>query len=84
LTGDGYSLAMDKNNNRKMRIATGQKAANDGAMSEETCDALFARAADLAYAYFGDATDDHIECVYARLVMNHAIGAGEAGAVTVH
>ena len=75
---------MDKNNNRKMRIAQGQKAANDGDMSEETCDELFARAADLAYDNFDDVTDDHIECVYARLVLNHAVGAGEDGAVTVH
>lgn len=59
-------------------------AANDCAMSEETCDALFEAAADLAYQSFGDVTDDHIEAVYHRLLINHQWGAGEVGAVTVH
>lgn len=75
---------MDKINNWKIRIAPGLEAANNDAMSEETADALFARATDLAYQHFPDATDDHIEHVYLRLIVNHQWGAGEAGAVTAH
>ncbi|KAA0910660.1 hypothetical protein [Pusillimonas sp. ANT_WB101] len=53
-------------------------------LAETTRDALFDQAADLVYQAFADPTDDHIECVYLRLVFNHLGGAGDAGAVTVH
>jgi hypothetical protein len=75
---------MDKTNAREIRIDPASEAANNGCMSEETADALFARATDLAYQAFEDATDDHIETIYHRIVFNHRCGAGEAGAVTVH
>jgi len=73
---------MDKTNN--IKIDPAQRAAQNDAMSEETADALFSHAADLAYDAFADTTDDHIEGVFARLVLNHAWGLGDEGAVTVH
>jgi len=75
---------MDKVNNRKVRIGAALPLGENPGMSEEICDALFDRAVDLAYKWFGDPTDDHIEAVYHRLVLNHQWGAGDAGAVTVH
>lgn len=65
-------------------MAPNQEAANNPDMSEEICDALFADATELTYQSFDDPTDDHIECVYHRLVANHQWGLGYAGAVTVH
>ena len=65
-------------------MAPNFEAAQNSGMSEETYDALFSEAAELAYQSFDDVTDDHIECVYYRLVSNHQWGLGYAGAVTVH
>lgn len=75
---------MDKVNNRKIRIPAALPPNDNAGMSEEIADALFDRAVDLAYKTFDDPTDDHIETVYHRLVLNHQWGVGEAGAVTVH
>ncbi|MGB3290963.1 MAG: hypothetical protein WBA83_16950 [Burkholderiaceae bacterium] len=75
---------MDKPDNRKMRIAAALPQDHNPGMSEEICNALFERAADLAYDSFDDVTDDHIEAVYHRLMLNHQWGVGEAGVVTVH
>lgn len=46
--------------------------------------ALRDEAADLAMDAFDDPSDDHIDCIYLRLVNNRAWGLGYAGAVTVH
>lgn len=68
-----------------MRIEETEAALQHAPMDEQVADALFERATDLAYQHFGqDTTDDHIEAVYHRLVLNHQWGAGDAGAVTVH
>lgn len=75
---------MDKINHRKLRIASALPHADNAGMSEEMHEALFEAACDLAYRTFDEPSDDHIECVYARLVLNHAAGAGEDGAVTRH
>ena len=75
---------MDKTNNWKLRIHDPLPLDHNPGMSEETCNALFDRATDLAYRTFDDVTDDHVETVYHRLLLNHQWGAGEAGAVTVH
>ena len=77
-----YICDMDKNN--KTGIPLTQEAPHNLEMSEETADALFAQATDLAHQAFPGASDGHVECVYARLIVNHAYGAGAAGAVTVH
>lgn len=75
---------MDKINNRKIRIAAPLPHMDNAGMSEEMHEALFEAAADLAYQSFDEVSDDHIEAVYHRLLMNHQWGAGDAGAVTVH
>ena len=71
-------------NHRKIRIADALPLDENPDMSEELCDWLFERAANLAYKAFDDVTDDHVEAVYHRLVLNHQWGAADAGAVTVH
>src|SRR5690606_30252017 len=79
----GYSGPMNKKKgDRKMRIATSAKLGHHPGMTERSRDALFERATDLAYRAFDDATDDHIEGVYERLLLNHHWGLGDAGAVT--
>lgn len=72
------------NTNRKIRIAPALPLHDNARMDEETADALFADATELAYIHFDDVSDDHIEGVYARLILNHTWGLGDAGAVTVH
>ena len=68
-----------------MRIEEVVKAPHTAPMTDEVADALYARATDLAYNAFGqDTSDDHIEAVFERLVMQWRWGAGVDGAVTVH
>jgi len=75
---------MDKNNTRKIRIPPPLPPGHTAGMDEYICDGLFERAVNLAYRSFVDPTDDHIEAIYHRLVLNHQWGAGDAGAVTMH
>ena len=58
--------------------------AHNPCMTEDECNALFADAAELAYRYFGWADDEHIECIYHRLLLNYPLGLGYAGALTLH
>lgn len=68
-----------------MRIEEVVKAPHHAPMTDEVADALYERATDLAYAAFGqDTSDDHIDTVYERVVVNWLWGAGVDGAVTVH
>lgn len=68
-----------------MRIEGTEAALHYPQMDEQIADALFERATDLAYAAFGqDTSDDHIDAVYERVVVNWLWGAGVDGAVTVH
>lgn len=54
-------------------------------LSEHTLTGLFDQALDLAYERFGEGTtDDHVEAVCDRLVLNWQWGLDAAGAVTVH
>lgn len=53
--------------------------------TESTLADLFDKAVDLTYLRFGPgATDDHVEAVCDRLVLNWQWGLDAAGAVTVH
>ena len=68
-----------------MRIEETEAALHHAPMDEQVADALFERATDLAYNAFGqDTSDDHIDVVYERVVVNWLWGAGVDGAVTVH
>ena len=68
-----------------MRIEEVVKAPHTAPMTDEVADALYERAAALAYNAFGqDTSDDHIDTVYERVVVNWLWGAGVDGAVTVH
>lgn len=68
-----------------MRIEEGARAPHTAPMTDEVADALYERATDLAYAAFGqDTSDDHIDAVYERVVVNWLWGAGVDGVVTVH
>ena len=68
-----------------MRIEETEAALHHAPMDEQVADALFERATDLAYNAFGqDTSDDHIDAVYERVVVNWLWGAGVDGAVTVH
>lgn len=53
-------------------------------MNENTRAELLNEAFDLAYEAFEAPTDEHIEWVFERLLFNHAVGVGMAGAVTLH
>ena len=77
---------MDKNNNRKVRMAGSLQLADNAAMDEQIYVdmALRDEAADLANRAFDDPSDDHIECIHARLAINRLWGLSNAGAVTVH
>lgn len=65
-------------------MAPGPQFAHNPAMDEDTLNALFAQATELAYRSFDYPSDDHIEAIYRRLLVNHQWGAGDDGAVTVH
>lgn len=68
-----------------MRIETTGALPHTAPMTDEVADALYERATALAYNAFGqDTSDDHIDTVYERVVVNWLWGAGVAGAVTVH
>lgn len=68
-----------------MRIEEADSELHHAPMDEHVADALYERATDLAYAAFGqDTSDDHIDAVYERVVVNWLWGAGVDGAVTVH
>lgn len=54
------------------------------AMDDQTCELLFDEAVGLAFGAFDEPSEDHVECVYVRLRINHAWGLGDAGATTVH
>jgi len=75
---------MDKINPRKARIDVATETAENAGMDEEIYEALFEDAHRLAYRYFREPTDEHIKCVYFRLVKNREWGTGDEGAVTVH
>jgi hypothetical protein len=79
-----YSLVMDETNTRKVRIAAALPLVDNAGMSEETYEALFDHATDLAYQAFDDPTDEHIVAIYMRLLINHLWGCDDMGAVTVH
>ena len=53
-------------------------------MNEKTCNDLFERAVSAAYNTFKQASDDHIQGVFERLVWNHVRGLALHGATTVH
>ena len=72
---------MDKNS--KVRMPTGQEAANDVYMEDDTHEALVERAVGLAYETFPDTTDAPITGVYAWLVWCSRRGV-QADSVTVH
>ena len=57
---------------------------DNGPMTEHQAQTLFDQAVDLAYQAFAEPDDEHILCVYSRLIWNYQRGLGEAGAVTVH
>lgn len=51
------------------------------AVNDDTCEMFFDEAVSLAYQHFDEPTDDHIVCVFERLIWNWG---GSDGAVTVH
>lgn len=53
-------------------------------MNQEIRNDLHDEAVDLAFRHFEDPTDEHIECIRARLEYNYWSGLGNEGAVTVH
>ena len=53
-------------------------------MYEDLLEEVKEEALMLALAAFEDPSDDHIEGVYQRLLVNYAYGQGADGAVTVH
>lgn len=68
-----------------MRIEEIDATLHTPPMDETVADALMDRAADLAYRAFGEETsDDHIEWVYQRLVINWRWGLSVSGATTIH
>ncbi len=77
---------MDKNNNRKVRIGGGAYTAENAAMDSQIYVdmALRDEAEDLARRAFTEPSDEHVECIHARLALNNLWGLGDAGAVTVH
>lgn len=53
-------------------------------MNERTKQIIRDQAFDLAYQAFADPDDEHILCVYSRLIWNYQRGLADDGAVTVH
>ena len=53
-------------------------------MSQEILNYLYDEAVDLAFRHFEDPTDEHIDWIRERLILNWSWGLGFAGAVTVH
>ena len=53
-------------------------------MDSDTFQMLHDAALELAYRYFDEPTDDHIEAIFERLEHNYWRGLGMEGAVTVH
>lgn len=58
--------------------------AHNGPMSEPEHPALFDLAVDLAHQAFAEPDDEHVMCIYSRLLWNWQRGIGDDGAVTVH
>lgn len=68
-----------------MRIDQLKPMAHTARMDEDQKIELMDEAERLAIEVFGQhAEREHIEAVYERLLANHQIGLGWAGAVTVH
>lgn len=57
---------------------------DNGPMTEHQSQALFDLAVDLAYQAFAEPDDEHVMCIYSRLLWNWQRGLGDDGAVTVH
>lgn len=62
-------------------MSTNSQIAQNTNMNHEQ---LFEQAVHLAYGSFDLPTDDHILCIFARLVWNGQRGLENDGAVTVH
>gem|GEM_PF-3512282 len=72
-----YSGAMEKEK-------SGKEVNRAAPLPESVHQDLVTRAEDLAYQAFEDPTNEHIEWIYMRLVLNHLGGSGTDGAVTAH
>lgn len=53
-------------------------------MTEQSLDAVLARAVELAYLAFETPDDEHVLCIYHRLILDEQWGGGGQGATTVH
>ena len=53
-------------------------------MYEDLLEEVKQEALMLALTAFDDPSEDHIDCIYQRLLVNYAHGQGTDGAVTVH
>ncbi len=58
--------------------------ADNRPMTEHHFQSLFDQAVELAYQAFADPDDEHVMCIYSRLLWNWQRGVGDDGAVTVH
>lgn len=53
-------------------------------MPTETIKKLYELATDLAIMHFDNPTNDHIETIFDRLLINQGYGMGSYGSVTIH